>query len=40
MSDPTPPPMPGWVKVFIVIAIALFVGVVLLHLAGRGLHGH
>ena len=35
-----PPPMPRWVKVFGIIAIALVALFVILHLAGRGFGGH
>jgi hypothetical protein len=35
-----PPPTPRWVKVFGIIAAALVLLFIILHLTGRGLGGH
>lgn len=46
MADPGrssrggPPSTPGWVKVFGLVALALVVLFVLVHLAGGGFRGH
>jgi len=34
------PGMPRWVRVFVIVVIALVVVSALLHIAGRGLGGH
>jgi hypothetical protein len=34
-----PPPMPGWVKAFVVVGVLLAIAFIGLHLAGRGF-GH
>jgi hypothetical protein len=36
----SPPGTPRWVKVFAIIALALVVLLVILHLTGRGFGGH
>ena len=40
MTTAKPEGMPRWVKMFVVIAVALVVAFVVLHLTGVAPHGH
>ena len=39
-DDESPPPTPGWVLAFGIIAIVLIVAFLVSHLAGGGFRGH